>query len=81
MGVFLFSNRSIDTATVGEVLASRGHKSIAVENREQPVQKLVHASKVLVDNKNYLNANQLGGVNSADYDLWRRSIEIGVRKS
>ena len=59
MGVFLFSTRKVDTEKVKEVFTTRGHKDVkvAVENG----QTLVYASKVFVNNVNFLGGSQLTG--------------------
>ena len=62
MGGFLFSTRKVNTVKVKEVFTTRGHKDVKV--REQDGQTLVYASKVFVNNVNYLSGNQLGGVDS-----------------
>ena len=59
MGGFLFSTRKVNTVKVKEVFTTRGHKDVKV--REQDGQTLVYASKVFVNNVNYLSGNQLGG--------------------
>ena len=60
MGAFLFSTRKVDTEMIKEVFTTRDHKDVkvAVENG----QTLVYASKVFVNNENYLGGSQQGGV-------------------
>lgn len=64
MGAFLFSTKKVDTTKVVDVLKSRGHKTISIETVGNAT--LVHAPKILVENVNYLSANDLG-VNNNDY--------------
>lgn len=64
MGAFFFSTKKMDTTKVVDVLKSRGHKDVGIETVGNAT--LVHASKILVENVNYLSANDLG-VNNNDY--------------
>jgi hypothetical protein len=63
MGVFLFSNRPVDTEKIKKVFTTRGHKDVKVVGNNG--QTLVYASKVFVNNVNYLGGSQLaeGGAN------------------
>ena len=61
MGVFLYSNKTVDASKVAEVFTSRGHKKVTSENLEESL--LVHAPKIFVDNVNFLSGNALGGKN------------------
>lgn len=59
MGAFLFSTKKVDLTKVVDVLKSRGHEAVSVETANNTI--LVHAPKILVENVNYLSANDLGG--------------------
>lgn len=59
MGAFLFSTRKVDTEKIKEVFTTRGHKDVTVA--EGNGQTLAYASKVFVNNVNYLGGSQLGG--------------------
>ena len=59
MGAFLFSTRKVDTEKIKEVFTTRGHKDVKVA--EGNGQTLAYASKVFVNNVNYLGGSQLGG--------------------
>lgn len=59
MGVFLYSNRKIDTSKVLDVFKKRGHHEIV--NHEGVDFTLVTAPKIIVKNENFLSGNQLGG--------------------
>ncbi len=58
MGVFLFSNTTVNTSKVEEVFKTRGHINV-----DQHVHKsghiVVHAPKVIVKNTNFLNGDDL----------------------
>ena len=58
MGAFLFATKNANTAKVADVLKSRGHKTVSVDNFNGCT--LVHAPKILVDNVNYLSSTDLG---------------------
>lgn len=70
MGVFLYSNGSVQTEKVKEVLYSRGHKDICVNNKEKYV--LIHSGKILTTNQNYLCGKELA---SAEDDF---IVGVGV---
>lgn len=59
MGVFLFSTRKVNTEKIKDVFITRGHKDVKVA--EHNGQTLVYASKVFVNNVNYLGGSQLNG--------------------
>lgn len=58
MGAFIFATKNVNTAKVADVLKSRGHKTVSVDNFNGCT--LVHAPKILVDNVNYLSSTDLG---------------------
>ena len=64
MGVFFYSNRLVETASIENVLYSRGHKDIRVEKTSSST--LVFAGKVLTPNVNFIGGKDLGG---ADEDF------------
>ena len=64
MGAFLFATKNANTAKVADVLKSRGHKTVSVDNFNGCT--LVHAPKILVDNVNYLSSTDLG-VDNKDF--------------
>jgi len=65
MGVFLFSTRKVNTEKITEVFTTRGHKDVKVA--EHNGQTLVYASKVFVNNVNYLGGSQLRGGGKFDF--------------
>lgn len=59
MGVFLYSNKMIATEKVVAVYESRGHHNI--ETHSDGLMTLVTAPKIIVNNCNYLDGQNLGG--------------------
>lgn len=62
MGAFLFSTKKVNSAKVADVLRSRGHKIITINDES----KLISATKIKVDNVNLLEGKALG-TNDCDF--------------
>lgn len=62
MGVFLYSNKKLETSKISDVFKTRGHKDI-VDHNEKDI-TLVTAPKIIVKNTNFLSGSQLGGASS-----------------
>lgn len=56
MGVFLFSNKKINTSKVEEVIKTRGHKSIV--KHEVANCTLISSNKIIIENDNYLTQGE-----------------------
>lgn len=65
MGVFLFSNKKINTSKVEDVIKTRGHKGIVKHDVANST--LISSNKIIIENDNYLTQGEisaLGGVTS-----------------
>ncbi len=65
MGVFLFSNKKINTSKVEEVIKTRGHKSIV--KHEVANCTLISSNKIIIENDNYLTQGEISALGGGNF--------------
>ena len=65
MGVFLYSNKKLNTERVEEVIKTRGPKSIV--KHENANGTLVSSNKIIVNNENYLTREDISALGGGKY--------------
>ena len=73
MGVFLYSNKTINTEKIERVFHTRGHKEIV--NHKISKGTLLSSKKVIVDNENYLSTCELNALGGGSSDF---AVGIGT---
>ena len=62
----MYSNKELEKESIVKVFRSRGHNNVQSVSKENAT--LIYSNKTLVDNKNFLNSEELGG-GSSDFAL------------